>query len=260
MLEWGFEPFEFGLEDEKPEPAEDPGAQIDKADELQKAWGTELGQLWQLGDHRLVCGDCTDAAVVERLMDGEKAEAVVTDPPYGIGWDTDYTRFTTEYGTKLVSYPPVINDDREFDPRPFLEFPKVILWGANWYCKHIPIGTWLVWDKRHANGAAFLSDAEIAWMKGGKGVYLYAETVQGAHRKEHALHPTQKPVGLMCWCIEKAEITGIVFDPFAGSGTTGIACEQLGRKARMVEISPAYCAVILQRWATMTNKTPVLID
>jgi site-specific DNA-methyltransferase (adenine-specific) len=248
------------LADLQPKATEgDTEPQVDRAEELRQKWQTAPGQLWQLGEHRLICGDCTDVATVARVMGGEKAQAVVTDPPYGIGWDTDYTRFTTEYGTKRVNYAPVTNDDKEFDPTPFMEYDKVVLWGANWYCKHIPIGTWLVWDKRHPNGTAWLSDAELAWMKGGKGVYIYAETVQGAHRKEKALHPTQKPVGLMQWCIEKAEIDNDIFDPYAGSGTTIIACENLSRRCRAVEISPAYVAVALERWSVHTGKTPVLI-
>lgn len=233
--------------------------QIDRAEELRQKWGVEAGQLWQLGEHRLLCGDSTKAEDVGRVMAGEKAGAVVTDPPYGIGWDTDYTRFTTEYGTKRVKHPPVANDDREFDPRPWMEYPQVVLWGANWYCKHIPVGSWLIWDKRHPNGTAWLSDAELAWAKGGRGIYIYAETVQGAHRKEQAMHPTQKPVGLIEWCILRMEKTDVIFDPFLGSGTTLIACERLGRKCRAIEISPGYVAVTLERWATATGKTPVRV-
>ncbi len=236
----------------------DAGELADKAGELQAKWSTATGQIWQLGEHRLAVGDCTDKQVVDALMQGERAQAVITDPPYGIGWDTDYTRFTTEYGTKRINHTPIVNDDKEFDPRPYLGFEKVILWGANWYCKNIPIGSWLVWDKRHPNGTAWLSDAEIAWMKGKRGVYLYAETVQGAHRKERSMHPTQKPVGLMVWCIEKADVNGIVFDPFVGSGTTLIACENLKRKCRAIEISPAYAAVTLERSSILTGQTPRL--
>jgi hypothetical protein len=245
----------FG-EDEPPGPSEPP---IDKAEELQKKWGTELGQLWALGDHRLAVGDCTDPAVVEGVMGGEKMQNVLTDPPYGIDWNTDYTRFTTEYGIQKINHRAVKNDDKPFDPSPWLEYPKVILWGANWYCQHIPLGSWLVWDKRHPNGAAFLSDAEIAWMKGKKGVYLYAETVQGAHRKEKSVHPTQKPVGLMKWCIQKAQMEDSILDPFLGSGTTLIACENLNRRCRGIEIDPGYAAVTLQRFLDHTGIQPELI-
>jgi len=242
------EGFADGLLGEEP-----PEPQIDKAEELREKWGVESGDLWHIpskkgnGEHRIICGDCTDAEVVERVMQGEQIEGIISDPPYGIDWDTDYTRFSTEYGTKRVCHSPIVNDDKEFDPLPWLEYPKVVLWGANWYCHHIPIGTWLVWDKRHPNGTAWLSDAELGWMKGKRGVYLYAETVQGAHRKERAIHPTQKPVGLFEWCINKADMTDIVLDPFLGSGTTLVACERLGRFGRGIEVSPGYVAVSLER-------------
>lgn len=235
----------------KPDPPDDPGAQLDKAAELQEKWQVKAGDLWEIGTHRLVCGDCTDGEVVGRVM-GEKAiEAIITDPPYGIGWDTDYTRFTTECGTKRISHPKVVGDDESFDPRPWLHYPKVVLWGANWYCKHIPLGSWLVWDKRYPGGSAWLSDAELGWMKGKRGVYLYAETVQGAHRGERAMHPTQKPVGLMTWCIEKANIANSILDPFLGSGTVMVSCEGLGKACRGIEIEPRYCSVALQRMQDM---------
>jgi len=209
---------------------------------------TNVGELWSIGGvHRLLVGDCTDAANVARLMGGERADMLLSDPPYGIGWDTDYTRFTTEYGTKRTNYPVVENDDKPFDPRPFLDYPQVVLWGANWYCEHIPIGSWLIWDMRHPNGTAWLSDAEIAWSKGGRGVYIYSETVQGAHRAERAEHPTQKPIGLMTWCIERSKDVESIYDPFLGSGTTLIAAHRTGRRCYGMEIAPRYADVILRR-------------
>ena len=253
------EDFLAGLPGWEPEIKEEPGPpQIDRAEELQKEYGTALGQIWQLGEHRLAVGDCTDRVVVEAVMGREAIKNVLTDPPYGISWNTDYTRFTTEYGTQRINHNPVINDDAPFDPSSWLEYPKVILWGANWYCKYIPLGSWLVWDKRYASGSAWLSDAEIAWMKGGQGVYLYAETVQGAHRKERSMHPTQKPVGLMMWCIEKSEMTSSIFDPFLGSGTTLIAAHQLERRCYGIEIDPGYAAVTLKRWSDLTGEDPIL--
>lgn len=96
-------------------------------------------------------------------------------------------------------------------------------------------------------------------MKGKRGVYIYTETVQGVHRKECSVHPTQKPVGLMAWCIKKSEAEGIIFDPFLGSGTTLVACEQLGRAGRGIEISPGYVAVALERLAGL-GLTPHLAE
>ncbi len=109
--------------------------QIDKAEELQKEYGTALGQIWMLGEHRLAVGDCTDKAVVKRVMGRVVIKNLLSDPPYGIKWNTDYTRFGGEYETsKRVKYKTIQSDDDLFDPRPYLDYEKVVLWGANWYC------------------------------------------------------------------------------------------------------------------------------
>jgi DNA modification methylase len=108
----------------------------------------------------------------------------------------------------------------------------VVLFGANCFTQHLPVGSWLVWDKRFANGKAFLADGEVAWMNRGHGVYIYSETAQGCVRKEPVEHPTQKPVGVMAWCMEKAKVPegAVVLDPYMGSGTTGVACIRTGRR------------------------------
>lgn len=240
------------------EAGRDTEAQVDRAEELRQKWGVEPGQLWQLGEHRLICGDCTDAAVVARVMGGEKAQACVTDPPYGIGWDTDYTRFTSGDRNTKVKYDPIRSDDKPFDPSSFLNFDSVVLWGANFYADKLPVGSWLIWDKREDNGTAWLADAEVAWMKGGKGVYICPHT--GPIREGRGLHPTQKRVDVVAWCIEKSKALQVIFDPFSGSGTTLIACENLGRRCRAVEIAPGYVAVALERWATHTGKVPTLVE
>lgn len=248
LLEWGFEADDLNFETPAPAGTGDAEPQIDRAAELQEKWQTERGQLWAIGEHRLLCGDSTVRADVERVMGGEKADGVVTDPPYGIDFDTDYTRFTIQSG-KNNKYQPIVGDDKPFDPTPLLDFDSVVLWGANYYADKLPHGTWLIWDKRFANGEAWLSDAEIAWMKGGTGVYIFSLTSQGFVRPEPVRHPTQKAVALMQWCIEKSKAGNVIYDPFCGSGTTLVACQNLSRRGRAIEISPAYCAVILQRMA-----------
>ena len=240
-------------------PIETPEPQLDRSEELRRKWDVELGQLWACGEHRVLCGDSTDEADIERVMEGKSIQDVLTDPPYGISWDTDYTRFTNDFHVKQRHYSPINADEKPFNPSRWLNIPRVVLWGANWYCQHIPIGTWLVWDKRHATGSALLSDAEIGWMRGGQGVYLYAETVQGAIRQEQAMHPTQKPAGLMRWCIEKAHMDQVILDPYLGSGTTLFACEQLKRHCHGIEIDPGYVAVTLQRYCDLTGDRPTLL-
>lgn len=188
-------------------------------------------------------------------------DSVITDPPYGIAHDLDYTRFTGGLADTRNKTPGTLaGDQRPFDPGPWLAYDHIVLWGANCYSNRLPLGTWLVWDKRFKNGTAFLSDAEVAWMKGGHGVYIHSLTSQGFVRPEPVEHPTQKPVALMAWCFEKAKAGPTVLDPFLGSGTTLVAAEQTGRHCLGMEIEPRYVDVALHRWAALTGREPVRED
>lgn len=190
-----------------------------------------------------------DALKILPEIDTSNVDAVVTDPPYGIDFDTDYTRFTSGFGTPRNTHKPIQGDSRPFDPSPFLSYKRVVMWGGNCFSERLPLGTWLVWDKRFDNGTAFLADAEVAWMKGGHGVYIKAQTWQGCVRSEPVQHPTQKPVALMEWCIEKCKTPpgGMVLDPYAGSGTTLVAAKLTGRRAIGIEIEERYCAIAAER-------------
>ena len=233
-------------EDEVPEPPVDPI--------------TKPGDLWILGEHRVLCGDSTKAEDVGRLMAGETADLLLTDPPYGISWNGDYTRFRKKGKVTCANqYQDIKGDSESFDPRRWMEYRNVIMWGANLYAAKLPVGTWLVWDKRAADGSAFLADAEVGWKKGGYGVYIKSinQKKQASKLKDIA-HPTKKPVELFVWCIEKSGDAKVIFDPYCGSGTAIIAAEQLGRKCYGMEISPAYCDVIVRRWENLTGKKAVL--
>ncbi len=189
----------------------------------------------------LYCGDCLDM-----LADvARPGVAIVADPPYGMKFAVDSTRFsggnTKRAGSKNA---PVHGDDKPFDPAPFLAWDEVILWGANNFWQKLPPGSALVWVKRN-DGAlgSFLSDGELAYKKGGSGVYAYKQVFAGSSRAMEAgldpyapaVHPTQKPIGLMDWCIGQIKAPHI-FDPFMGSGTTGVAAVRAGRKFTGVEI------------------------
>jgi site-specific DNA-methyltransferase (adenine-specific) len=168
-------------------------------------------------------------------------DAVVSDPPYGMGWDARVSRGPNGTGGSASQFygQTIVGDDEPFDPTDWLTYPQVILWGSNHYGQRLPVGTTLVWVKRYDDGfETFLSDAEVAWMKGGHGVYCYRDT---AHKGEDRYHPTQKPIALMRWCVAKT--TGVVFDPFMGSGTTLRAAKDLGRKAIGIEIEERYCEI-----------------
>jgi DNA modification methylase len=197
---------------------------------------------------QIITGDCLD--VMKHIPAG-MVGAVVTDPPYGVDWNTDYTRFTSKFNIKLTKHAKVQNDAGPFDPSPWLDFPKVVMFGANCFSRYLPVGSWLVWDKRFQNGTSFLADGEAAWMKGGHGLYIKSVTWQGCIRPETIEHPTQKPVEVMEWCMDKAKIPAgvVVLDPYCGSGTTGVACIRTGRRFIGIELDPKYADIARRRCA-----------
>lgn len=181
-----------------------------------------------------------------------KSAAIVSDPPYGMNWDVDSVRFSggnVRRGAGKSDYLTIHNDDKPFDPAPWLDFEKVVVWGSNHYAQRLPVGTTLVWVKRNdAAFGTFLSDAEIAWQKGGHGVYCFRVIRDFDDR---GAHPTQKPVALMEWCIERLKLPedSLVIDPYCGSGTTGVAAVQLGHRFIGIEREPQYCAIARRRIA-----------
>jgi DNA modification methylase len=199
-------------------------------------------------------GDCRE--VVAPWM--KRDLAIVTDPPYGMDNDGDTTRFTGgEYGIHRRGMgkvrPAIIGDNEPFDPTPWLGYPFVVMFGANHFGQRLPVGTTLIWLKRpdHLFGT-FLSDAEIAWRKGGHGIYAYRHDWAGFSRiatDGESVHQNQKPVALMRWCIERsgAPLTATILDPFMGSGSTLVAAKSLGRKAIGVEIEERYCEIAARR-------------
>jgi len=199
--------------------------------------------------HIVYHADCWDMLPAISHVD-----VVLTDPPYGINWDTKYSRFSdrrrpSDHARRGIADKRLIRqDDRPFDPEPLLRFPTVVLWGANHYARVLPTGSWLIWDKRGDDGTAFLSEGEIGWMNSGYGVYFYSYNAQRHRRTSEGLHPTQKPVGLMSWCLDRCGYdVGVVLDPFAGSGTTLVAAKLTGRSAIGIEIEGRYCEIAANR-------------
>jgi site-specific DNA-methyltransferase (adenine-specific) len=204
----------------------------------------------RIGAAELWLGDCREVLPTLGHVD-----AVLTDPPYGMGWDTNCSRFSggppetqLRRGNGGRAWGDTIKgDDTPFDPTPWLALNvPTVLWGANHFASRLPVGTTLVWVKRNDDGfGTFLSDAEVAWMRGGHGVYCWRDMSMKAIERERA-HPTQKPVGLMQWCIERTD-AGTILDPFMGSGTTGVACARLGRRFVGVEIEERYFDIACHR-------------
>lgn len=234
----------------------------------------EKGEIWQLGRHRLMNGDATIKEDVDKLMNGNKADMVFTDPPYGIdvvktngmigGNRVGKVGFSGLANTKV--YRSIIGDDKPFDPAFLLNLaPKIILWGANNFASKLPDNCkWLVWDKK---GDMQLdndfSDVELAWTnltgrKVKKYIHIWAGmTRQGDRNSElkERVHPTQKPVGLNCEIIKDfTDNDNLILDLFGGSGSTLIACEQTNRICYMMEIDSHYCSVIIERWENLTNQ------
>jgi site-specific DNA-methyltransferase (adenine-specific) len=199
-------------------------------------------------------GDCLDL-----LPHLPAVDAVISDPQYGMDWDTDTVRFSggkyaNSRGQGREGWGGIEGDDEPFDPSPWLDFPRVVLWGANHYAARLPVGTTLVWIKRSDDlFGSFLSDAEIGWMKGGRGVYCHRKQFPPPSRAKEGggsvAHPTQKPIGLMKWCLQRAKVPegGLVLDPFAGSGTTGVACAKTGRRCILIEKDERYIPFIIRR-------------
>lgn len=234
---------------------------------------TKLGDIYILGNHRLMCGDSTSIDAVDKLMDGDKADMVFTDPPYGVSYQSNMR-------TQSEKFDVIKNDDVILDIVPIIEiFSKgwVFIWT-----------TWKVLDKwlENTKGLGFPSNMVI-WFKGGGGIgdlkktfLTDYETALVWHRsaelcgkrigsvwkvgKDNAtdyLHPTQKPVALAEEALDKTTKSGYkVLDLFGGSGSTLIACEKLGRKARLMELDPKYCDVIIKRWEDFTGKKAVLSE
>lgn len=229
------------------------------------------GDLWLLGNHRLLCGDSTDVLQVERLMGGEKADMVFTDPPYGINYDDRENINSHPKNMKNNKFGPIIGDDRDDFFKmifPFFEETKEQFWfGANYYCSDLPKnGSFIVWSKKTESQrevkALFNSDFELCWSRKNHRQKLFHVPWTGCHNKEKnedRLHPTQKPILLIeMFFNEWGKGHNIIVDLFLGSGSTLIACEKTKRECYGMEIDPKYCDVILERWEKFTGQTATL--
>lgn len=241
---------------------------------------TVLGDVWVLGKHRLMCGDSTSIDAVDKLMDGQKADMVYTDPPYGIsivkgskvGGDKPFgskDNRGTVGATDVVKanlYAPIAGDDTTDVAIEAIQVIKTlsakveIIWGGNYYAQALENSScWIVWDKENTGNFA---DAELAWTNQKTAVRIFKHMwngmVKASEHGQKRVHPTQKPVKLAEWCFEQygAECK-TVLDLFCGSGSTLVACESSGKTGCMMELSPHYCDVIIKRWQDFTGKIAV---
>lgn len=224
-----------------------------------------LGDLFEIGEHRLLCGDSTNLNDVEKLFNGQKIDLVFTDPPYGIkvvqnkkvGGDKAFGNVGGNNIIKAKEYSEIIGDDTTDTAREFyntciaLNLENFIIWGGNYFTDFLnPSMCWIVWDKENSGNFA---DVELAWTSFQKGAKLYKWQWNGMIRQgdkniegKTRVHPTQKPVGLFVDIFKDFNFNKC-FDGFLGSGSTMVASHQLNRKCYGMELDPKYCQVIVDR-------------
>lgn len=210
--------------------------------------------------YELFHGDCSEILPALTGVD-----AVITDPPYGINYSPSQNSAKAWGKKTFVGATVVANDDKDFDPLPLLGFPRVVLFGANNYADRLPASTeWVIWDKRQDFPSNDFADCEMIWTNG-KGTarifrHLWSGAIRASERNEPRVHPTQKPLVLMKWLIERYTKPGdTILDCFMGSGTTGIAAVQMGRNFIGIEIDPTYFA-IAQRRIEDAAAQPLLLE
>ncbi|MCP4988542.1 MAG: DNA modification methylase [Colwellia sp.] len=259
LEEWGLDLPEF-FEEEEEETVGD-----DEAPEIPEDPETVLGDLWELGDHRLLCGDSTEITAVDKLMDGQKADMVFTDPPYGIGYSSErFEGVSSQSGlsSKRNNAPMILGDETDFDPSFILAmFPKVkeiFVWGYQYYPDKLGRGGIIVWNKKtETQSDCAHGDFELCWSKSerNKMIWLTWGGFKNKEQGEERLHTTQKPIKLAedffkYWA---KGLTNVV-DLFMGAGYTLIACEKTKRNCLGMELDPKYCDVIVKRYIDFCRK------
>ena len=255
-------------------------------DEVPEEPKAKLGDIYQLGNHRLMCGDSTSEEDVEKLLDGNKIDMLYTDPPYGMNLDTDFSKMHSENNhdfnaSKKPSKGGNYDAGRvdEFEPEMIntiiaLDIKETFLWGADYFSELLPNknkGSWIVWDKRMNENDELIKDDnpmdrgygscfELCWSKNKhkrdiariKWSGLFGMEKEDTKKR---VHPTQKPHILANWFLNKySDEENNILDLFGGSGSTLIACEQLNRKCYMMELDERYVSVIVNRWLNFTGR------
>ena len=238
LMEWGFSNDELQFYEDEPEQGL---IDDDEIPEVEEAI-TKSGDIWLLGEHRVLCGDATKKEDVDILMEGQKADLMLTDPPYGINADK------MTLGTGKKEFYRGDWDSKKPQIGMLLSYcDNMIIWGGNYFTDSLPMNNdWLCWHKKN-DGLSF-SEFELAWTNLGKNTRHISHHWSGETKK----HPTQKPLEVFIWCLKLVELNS-VFDPFLGSGSTLIACEKTNRKCYGMEIDPHYCDVIVKRWEEYTG-------
>lgn len=262
----GFELAQFGFEAVNPEPAMSSDNEEDLP-ELPVKPKSNVGQVYKLGRHRLMCGDATDEKSVQKLINGFSVDMVYTDPPYGISHSgkgiTANGVEGNDFGEILGDSDVTIAIDSFNLIYKLFSDKRIIFWGANYYSSALPNGYgWIVWDKVR-EGDTF-SGAELAFVNQGVKLRIFKHMwhgmVKASEHGQKRVHPTQKPTALARWCFDNYGNPETVLDIFGGSGSTLIACEDVGKTCLMMELDPKYVDVIIQRWETLTGNKAELVS
>lgn len=244
---------------------------------------TNRGDLWQLGPHRLLCGDCTNEADVRRLFGGGQAQLILTDPPYCSGGFQEAGRSRGSIGTDAKIQPTVLNDT--LSTRGYISLIRRMLELAPADLLYV-FTDWRMWVNLFdvVESAGFGVRNMIVWDKGSPGMgqgwrtqhelimwgvrgkvkldpYQAVGNVIQAQRTGNLLHVTQKPVDLLERLLSVIlDLAETIYDPFAGAGSTLVACENLEKTACLLELDPGYCDVIIRRWEHLTGNTAQRVD
>lgn len=250
----------------------EPGEKDDEVPEVPGDPVSVLGDLYELGNHRLLCGDSTKIEDVERLMDGKKADMVFTDPPYGMKLNADYSSMKGWHRSK--KYDNVIGDHADYNNdfvnnifSIFEDTKEKFLWGADYYVDLLPdygkTGAWIVWDKRvdESKDKMYGSGFEMLWSQEKHQRRLLRGQwagFMGDAEARNRMHPTQKPTKILMEIMQEYCSSGeVVVDLFLGSGSTLIAAEKTGRICYGMEIDPRYTDVIVERYCQYTGNRKI---
>jgi DNA modification methylase len=262
---------------------DDAEAVVDKIEECQQKWQVQLGDMFQCGNHRLLCGDSTNAEDVARVLMEDKPNLMVTDPPYGVdydpAWRDEAAKHCESMGNRKDTAKGVVKNDNRSDwseAWALYEGDVAYVWCApgSLHCEvhdtlvsnNLIPRNMIIWNKSHfvIGRGSYHQKHEPLWycVRKDKTAHYIGDRKQttvwdiAKPQKNDTGHSTQKPIECMARPIRNHE-SEFVYEPFCGSGTTIIACEQLGRKCLAIELNPSYCSVILERWSQLTGQEPM---
>jgi DNA modification methylase len=230
-----------------------------------------LGDLIEIGQNRLLCGDSTDSDAVARLMNGEKADMVFTDPPYGIAYDNEerWSGISKQTSSaKRNSGKMILGDAEDFNPSFLLSYfsycKEIFVWGMQYYPQHLGRGGCIVWNRKtESQKDVPHADFELCWSKQerNKMAWITWGGFKSKEKGEDRLHTTQKPIELASWFFNNwGKENDLIADLFLGSGSTMVAAHQLNRKCFGMELDPKYCQVIVDRMHKLDPSLEIKIN